>query len=63
MLDTIFENVVFTQQCFVLSINNSIILGSDFLDTYFAMLNTDKCIITLNCPDYILTTSLTQDSV
>ena len=62
-LDLEIENVVFTQQCFVLSITNPIILGSDFLDTHFAVLDINDHTITLNCVDYMLTTSLTHDSV
>ena len=57
------DNVIFTQQCFVLPITNPIILGSDFLDTHFAVLDIGDCIITLHCADYMLTTSLTHDPV
>ena len=38
-LDLVIDNVTFTQQCFVLPITNPIILGSDFLDIYFAVLD------------------------
>ena len=55
------DNVIFTQQCFVLPITNPIILGSDFLDTHFAVLDIDNHTITLCCADYMLTTSLTHN--
>ena len=45
---------------FVLPITNPIILGSDFLDTHFAVLDIGDCTITLYCTDYTLTTSLTM---
>ena len=62
-LDLAIYNVIFTQQCFVLSITNPIILGSDFLDTHFAVLDIGDSTITLCCNDYMLTTSLTHDPV
>ena len=62
-LDLIIENIIFTQHCFALPITNPIILGSDFLDTYFAMLDIGDHTITLHCTDYTLTTSLTCDPV
>ena len=63
MLDLVIKNVIFTQQCFVLPITNPIILGSDFLDTHFAVLDIGDSTITLRCADYMLTTSLTRDPV
>ena len=63
MLDLVIQNVIFTQQCFVLPITNPIILGSDFLDTHFAVLDIVDSTLTLHCTDYMLTTSLTHDSV
>ena len=42
-IDLVIENVIFTQQCLVLPITNPIILGSDFLDTHFAMLDIGDC--------------------
>ena len=63
MLDLIVENVIFTQQCFLLPITNPIILGSDFLDTHFPVLDIGDHIITLCCTDYMLTTSLTCNPV
>ena len=62
-LNLVIENVVFTQQCFVLPITSPIILGSDFLDTHFAVLDIGDCTITLHCTDYMLTTNLTHDPV
>ena len=62
-LDLVIENVIFPQQCFVLPITNPIIMGSDFLDTHFAVLDTSDCTITLHCTDYKITTSLTHDPV
>ena len=62
-LELVIENAIFTQQCFVLPITNPIILGSDFLDTHFAVLDIGDCTITLHCADYMLTTSLTHDPV
>ena len=38
-------------------------VGSDFLDTQFAVLDIGDCTITLHCADYMLTTSLTHDSI
>ena len=55
--------MIFTQQCFVLTITNPIILGSDFLETHSAVLDIGDHIITLHCADYMLTTSLTHDLV
>ena len=63
MLDLVIESVIFPQQCFVLPITNPIILGSDFLDIYFAMLDTSDHTITLHCTYYMLTTSLTHNPV
>ena len=60
-LDLVIENVIFTQQCFVLLITNLIILGSDFLDTHFTVLDIGNHIITLHCTDYMLTNSLNHD--
>ena len=62
-LDLVIKNVFFTQQCFVLTITTSITLGSDFLDTYFAVLDIGDHTITLHCTDYILTTSPNHDPV
>ena len=62
-LDLIIDNVIFTQQCFVLPITNPIILGSNFLDTHFAVLDIGDHTITLCCTDYMLTNSLTGDPV
>ena len=58
-LDLIIDNVIITQQFFVLLITHPIILVSDFLDIYFAMLDIGDLTITLCCADYMLTTSLT----
>ena len=55
------DSALFIQQCLVLPITNSIILGSDFLDTHFAILAIGDRIINLRCTDYMLTTSLTQN--
>ena len=63
MLDLVIKNVIFTQQCFILPITNPIILGSDFLDTHFAVLDIRDSTITLCYTDYMLTTSLTHDPV
>ena len=63
ILDLVINSVVFTQQCFVLPITNPIILGSDFLDTHFAVLDIGHHTITLHCADYMLTTNLTCDPV
>ena len=62
-LDLVIDNVMFTQQYFILPITNPIILGSDFLDTYFVVLDISDCTITLQCADYMLTTSLTHNPV
>ena len=62
-LDLVINNGIFTQQCFFQPITNPIILGSDFLDTYFAVLDINDCTITLCCTDYMLSTSLTCDPV
>ena len=59
--DLVIKNFIFTQQCFVLPITNPIILGSDFLDTYFAVLDIGDHTITLPYADYMLTTSLTHN--
>ena len=63
MLDLVIQNVIFTQQCFVLPITNPMVLGSDFLDTRFAVLDIGDSTITLHCADYMLNTSLTHDPV
>ena len=55
--------MIFTQQCFVLPITNPILLGSEFLDTHFAVLDISDHTITLCCTDFMLTTSLTHDPV
>ena len=44
-------------------ITNPIMLGSDFLDTHFAVLDIGDSTITLYCADYMLTTNLTRDYV
>ena len=62
-LDLAINNVVFTQKCFVIIITNSIILGSDFLDTQFAVLDKGLCAITLLYTDYMLTTSFSHDPI
>ena len=51
MLDLVIENVIFIQQCFFLPITNPIILGSDFFDTHFAVLDIGDRTITLHCAD------------
>ena len=61
--DLVFKNFIFTLQCFVLPNTNPIILGSDFLDTLFSVLDIGDHTITLCCTDYTLTTSLTRDPV
>ena len=38
-LVVVIENVMFKQQCFVLPITNPIVLGSDFMDTHFVVLD------------------------
>ena len=52
-LDLVIDNVIFTQQCYVLPITNPIILGSDFLDTHFSMLDMvlvlSPCIALITC--------------
>ena len=63
ILDLVIENVIFTQQCFVLPITNPIILGNAFLDTHFAVLDIGDYTITLHCTDYMLTTNLTYDPI
>ena len=50
---------MFTKQYLVLPITNPIILGSVFLDIYFAVLDIGDRTFTLHCTDYTLTTSLT----
>ena len=62
-LDLVINNVIFTQQLFILPIANPSILGSDFLGTHFAMLDIADCTITLYHADYMLTTSLTRDLI
>ena len=63
MLDLVVYNVFFTQQCSVLPITNYILLGSDFLDTYLAMLDIGNHNIALHYADYMLTTSLTCNPI
>ena len=41
------DNVVFIQKCFVVPISNPILMGSGFLDTYFAVLDISNHTITL----------------
>ena len=60
-LDLVINNVIFTQEYFVLPITNPIILGSDFLNTHFTVLDIGDHTITLHCDDNMLTTSLTHD--
>ena len=55
--------MILIQQCFVLSITNSIILGSNFLYTHFAVLDIGNQTITLHCTDYTLINCLTHDLV
>ena len=63
-LDLVINNVIFTKQCFVLPMTNPIILGIDFLDIHFAMLDIGDCVaITLCCTNYMLSISLTHDPV
>ena len=62
-LDLDIDNVILTWQYFSLPITNPIILGNDFLDTHFAVLDVGDHTITLYCTDYTLTTSLTHDPV
>ena len=62
-LNLVINNVIFTQQCFVLLVASPIIMGSDFLDTHFAVLDIGDDTITLRCADYMLTTSLIHDFV
>ena len=63
ILDLVIDNVIFTQQWFVLPITNPIILGSNSLYTHFAVLDIGDHTITLHCTNYMLTTSLTHDPV
>ena len=63
ILDLVTENIIFTQQCFILPITNPIILGGDFLDTHFTVLDVGDCTINLYGTDYMLITSLTHDPV
>ena len=63
ILELVIKNVIFIQQCFSLPIINPIILESDFLDTYFTVLNISDHTITLHRADYMLTTSLTHDPI
>ena len=62
-LDLAMNNLILIQKWFVLPITNPIILGSDFLDAHFAVLDIDDHTITLCCTDYMLTTSLTHGLV
>ena len=62
-LDLVRKYVNFIQKCFVRPITNPIILGSDFLDTHFAVLDIGDCTITLCCTNYKLTTSLTHNPI
>ena len=63
ILDLVIGNVAFIQQCFVLLIANPIVLGSHFLDTHFAVLDIGNHPITLCCADYMLSTSLTHNTI
>ena len=63
MLDLVVENIIFTQQCSLLLLTDPIILGSNILETHFAMPDIGDSTITLHFADYILTTSLTHDPV
>ena len=60
-LDLVIENVIFLQQYFVLPITNPIILGNNFQDIYFVVLDISNHTMTLHCTAYMLTTSLTCD--
>ena len=62
-LDLVIKILIFVQQCSFLPITNPIILGSNFLDTHFAVLDIGDCTITLHCADYMMTTSLTHDPI
>ena len=62
-LNLVLNNAIFIQQCFVLPITNPIILGIDFLDTHFAVVNIGVCTITLGYADYMIPTSLNHDPV
>ena len=63
ILDLVIDIVIFTQQCFVLPITNPSILGSDFLDIHFSVLDIGDSTIIFHCVDCMLTTSLTCDSI
>ena len=58
ILDLIIDNMIFTQQYFVLPFTNPILLGSNFLDNHFVMLDIGHHTISLHCNDYMLTISL-----
>ena len=62
-LDLVINSIISINQCFICPITNPIILGSDFLDTQFAMLDIGDRIITLCYTDYTLTTSITCNPV
>ena len=63
MLNLKIDNLILTKQCFVLPITNPIILGSDFLEIHFSVLDIGDCTITLRSTNYMLTTSLTHYSI
>ena len=63
IFDLLIKNMIFTKQCFILIITNPTILGSDFLDIYFSVLDISDHNITLHCTDYMITTSLTLDPI
>ena len=63
MLYLVIQDIIFMQQCFLFLITNSILMGSSFLDTNFTMLDIGDFTITLHYADYMLTTSLTHDSI
>ena len=56
-------NVIFIHQCFPLPITSPIILRSNFLNTFFTILDISNYTITLHCADYMLATSFTHDSI
>ena len=62
-VNLVIDNVIPIQQHFLLPITNPIILGNEFLDTRFAVLDIGNYTITLCCANYMLTTSLTHDPV
>ena len=62
-IELVINNMVFIQQQFVLPISKPILLGSNFLETYFTVLDIGDHTITLHCANYMLTTSLTCNPV